>query len=215
MKINKGYIIGKGDDFFGKNYSELLEIVFNNINLIDDSYQIILSKNRVDNVTIIENDNFLNQNSKKEKILENNNIVQFWYQTKTDNIIGINDLSFYCYYKLKEFYSKDYMFGNPIFDLSLYNKNCFIQNHKDGYDNDQKRLCVILLYLNKDWEKGMGGELVITDLDGNKIEIEPKFGNFAILDFTSGNLEHEVKKITSDIFNRQTLISFMTKENVL
>ena len=54
---------------------------------------------------------------------------------------------------------------------------------------------------------------VVTFSNGDKIEVEPKFGNFAILDFISENLEHEVKKITSDIFNRKALISFMMKEN--
>ena len=41
-----------------------------------------------------------------------------------------------------------YDFGAPVFNLSVYNKGCFIENHRDGYDNDDKRLCVLLLYLN-------------------------------------------------------------------
>jgi hypothetical protein len=51
--------------------------------------------------------------------------------------------------------------------------------------------------------------LIITDLDGNKLEITPEFGNFAILDFTNANLEHEVKLITNPNFERKALISFI------
>jgi hypothetical protein len=40
----------------------------------------------------------------------------------------------------------------------------------------------------------MGGELIITDENNNKIEVTPEFGNFAILDFQNYNLKHEVKK---------------------
>lgn len=48
---------------------------------------------------------------------------------------------------------------------------------------------------------------------GNKIEVEPKFGNFVIFNFKESNLEHEVKKITDDNFIRKSLIQIITEEN--
>ena len=215
MKIDNGYIIGKGNDFFGEKYENLLEKVYVELPILEDNFEIILSKNEVNNVRIIQNDTFAIQNEKKEKFLNNKDIVQFWFQSKTNKIFGTNELGQYCYTKLREFYSNQYVFGPPAFNISIYNNGCFIKNHKDGYDNDDKRLCVIILYLNKDYEKGMGGELIISDENNNKIEIEPKFGNIAILDFITGNLEHEVKKVTSDIFNRKALIAFIMKEKNL
>jgi hypothetical protein len=59
----------------------------------------------------------------------------------------------------------------------------------------------------------MGGELIITDINGDKIEVEPKFGNFVIFNFKEANLEHEVKKVTDDNFIRKSLIQIITEEN--
>jgi hypothetical protein len=58
----------------------------------------------------------------------------------------------------------------------------------------------------------MGGELILTDLNGNKIEIEPKFGNFVIFNFKEENLQHEVKKITHDSFHRKSLIQLISEK---
>lgn len=213
MKNNTGYIIGKGSEFFGNKYEELLEKVYSKLDLLNDQYKIIYSKKEVHNVSIIPVETFKIQNLKKEELVKNEDIVQIWFETSTEHIQEIKNLSDYCYSKLRTFYSQKYLFSSPSFNYTLYNKDCFIANHKDGYDNYDKRLCVLLLYLNKDWEKGLGGELIITTNDGEKIEIEPTFGNIAILDFRTANLEHEVKKITSDIFNRKALVSFIMKED--
>lgn len=216
MKIDKGYIVGKGNDFFGLNYESLLnEFLNSNENVLENEFSIIYSLDRVDNVKITKHDSLLNQNIKKEELLKKPNLVQIWFETQVETNkeieIKLEKLSEYCHYKLINYYDNKLSFGKPFFQLSLYNKDCFIENHKDGYDSMDNRLCVIILYLNKDWENGMGGELIITDENGNKIIVEPKFGNFAIFDFTKANLEHEVKKIISETFNRKALISFMIK----
>ena len=97
-----------------------------------------------------------------------------------------------------------------MFEFTLYDKDCFIKDHNDGLD--PKRVCVLICYLSKDWEKGMGGELILTDLNGNKIEVEPKFGNFVIFNFKEENLQHEVKKITHDSFHRKSLIQLISEK---
>lgn len=214
MKIGKGYIIGNGIEFFGNEYEVLLDKVYNELSNIEDSFLIVSSENRVDNVKLITESRFAEQNKKKEEMLKNPSIVQIWFQSVPNPVTpSTPTLEMYCYDKLKEFYSKNYKFGSPSFNMSIYNKGCFIKNHIDGYSGNDNRLCVVILYLNKDWKKGMGGELIIKTEMGDSIEIEPVFGNFTILDFTTANLEHEVKPVLSEILNRRALISFMTKIN--
>jgi Rps23 Pro-64 3,4-dihydroxylase Tpa1-like proline 4-hydroxylase len=214
MKIGNGYIIGNGAQFFGDRYEELLNNVYNELSDIKDSFLIVTSENKVDNVKLIDSNTFAEQNIKKEEILKNPSIVQIWFQSVPNPVTpSTPTLEMYCYDKLKEFYSKNYKFGNPVFNMSIYNKGCFIKNHIDGYSGNDNRLCVVILYLNKDWKKGMGGELIVKTEMGDSIEIEPVFGNFTILDFTTANLEHEVKPVLSETPNRRALISFMTKNN--
>jgi hypothetical protein len=211
LDLNKSYYCGKGDDFFGEKYSTKLEIVYNNIKNYDEcDYQIVYSLDIVNNVNIVKPASFKTQQYfKNDILLKKENLAQVWFETN-QYLDLFNDVSMYCYNKLTNIYpSFNRKFGNPMFSLTIYDKDCFIKEHKDGDDDDKSRLCVVLLYLNKDWKKGMGGELIITDETNNKIEITPEFGNFAILDFQNYNLIHEVKPITDDNFHRKALISFI------
>ena len=87
-------------------------------------------------------------------------------------------------------------------DLTLYTKDGFIVPHEDGYD--EGRLCVILIYLNDDYQQGFGGKLKI----GDKELVEPKFGEVAILDFTKNNPKHEVLPVINENFKRYAFIKF-------
>lgn len=211
LYTGKGYYAGSGLEFFGKSYELLLnQYLTKIIDYKEFEYQIVYSLKEVYNVRLVPSNDFESQNKYKESVIEKHkDLAQIWFEHLYN---GSNDyalISNYCYSKLQELYpTSQYVFGNPSFNLTLYNKDCFIKNHKDGEDDDKLRICVVLLYLNKDWKKGDGGELVITDLSGNKLEITPEFGNFAILDFTNANLEHEVKPITNPNFERKALISF-------
>lgn len=211
LDLNKSYYCGNGNDFFGNEYSERLETAYTGVLQYKNfDYQIVYSLNAVDNVTIVPLKSFEEQITyKNDVILKKENLAQVWLEKNTP-INEFHSISDYCYLKLLELYpEQNRRFGGPSFSLTLYDKGCFIENHKDGDDADKSRLCVILLYLNKDWKKGMGGELIITDEHGKKLEITPEFGNFAILDFQNYNLKHEVKPIIDDNFHRKTLISFV------
>ena len=208
---DKSYYCGNGNDFFGKEYSERLENVYQSIeNYIDFDYKLIYSLERVNNVSIVPEASFKTQQYfKTDVVLKKQKLAQVWYEAKIPGN-ECNKISEYCFDKLSKLYpTQNRRFGNPIFELTLYDKDCFIENHKDGDDDDNDRLCVVILYLNKDWKNGMGGELIITDEHNNNLEITPEFGNFAILDFQNYNLKHEVKKITDDNFHRKALISFI------
>lgn len=87
-------------------------------------------------------------------------------------------------------------------DLTLYTKDGFIVPHEDGYD--EGRLCVILIYLNDDYQQGFGGKLKI----GDKELVEPKFGEVVILDFTKNNPKHEVLPVINENFKRFAFIKF-------
>lgn len=211
MQDRKSYYCGNGNEFFGNEYSKRLEEAYNGVlNYKDFNYQIVYSLNAVHNVTIVPPKPFNEQIFyKNEFISKKENLAQVWFE-KNNPINEFHSISDYCYLKLLELYpEQSKRFGGPSFSLTIYDKGCFIENHKDGDDDDKSRLCVVLLYLNKDWKPGMGGELIITDEHGNKLEITPEFGNFAILDFQNYNLYHEVKPITDDNFHRKTLISFI------
>jgi hypothetical protein len=214
---NKSYYFGNGDEFFGNAYSKRLEMVYDSIqNYKEFDYELIYSLKKVNNVSIVPLASFKTQQYfkndvvfKKHVVLKKQHLAQLWYQAQLPDNTS-NKISEYCFNKLCKLYTThSRRFGPPAFKLTLYDKDCFIENHKDGEDDEVDRLCVIILYLNKDWKKGMGGELIITDENDTKIEVTPEFGNFAILDFQNYNLNHEVKKITDDNFHRKALISFI------
>jgi hypothetical protein len=89
--------------------------------------------------------------------------------------------------------------------IAAYDEGCFIKKHRDGWSNN--RIFVILLYLNQEWPKENGGELLVYDKNGNVIDVTPNGPKLCVLDFTQNNLEHEVKEIISGV--RYNLVSFV------
>jgi Rps23 Pro-64 3,4-dihydroxylase Tpa1-like proline 4-hydroxylase len=88
--------------------------------------------------------------------------------------------------------------------IATYDNECHITKHKDGFN--YKRLFVILIYLNKEWEETNGGDLVIYTKNNDKISLTPKAPSVCVLDFTKNNLEHEVLKVIDG--TRYTYVSF-------
>lgn len=91
-------------------------------------------------------------------------------------------------------------------NITFFNKDCFIGKHADGVS--KRMICNILLYLSDDWTENCGGELVIEE----KYTQQPKFGNFAVIDFEDINPVHTVSRITSDTFNRYTILTGILKK---
>lgn len=201
-----GYIFGNGNEFFGPEYETILRKV------ADEDYQskrfcVFYSIGKVENVDRTQMMCYEDACKAKEQIIrEKENLVQIWlynYEYQERTIID------YVYPKLESVWS-DYKFLKNGFEFALYNKDCFIENHNDG--NHNKRICVLICYLSDNWSKEMGGELYITDLNGKKIEVEPKFGDFVIFNFKEANLQHEVKKILDDNFARRSIIQIINEE---
>ena len=109
------------------------------------------------------------------------------------------------YIKNSENYSDDYNGPNNIIkgtDVTMYLQDGYITPHEDGYD--EGRLCVMLMYMNEDYDYGYGGEIIVN----GELTVEPKEGNIVILDFLHNNIEHEVLPIIKNGFERFAFIKF-------
>ena len=112
----------------------------------------------------------------------------------------------YCYGK--EILDKIWEINRNLINVTNFTKDCYIEDHADG--GNPNMVCNILIYLNKDWQEGDGAELVIK----NKFKQQPKWGNFAVLDFTKHNPSHLVTTIENPNLNRfAVLTGVLLKEN--
>jgi Rps23 Pro-64 3,4-dihydroxylase Tpa1-like proline 4-hydroxylase len=92
--------------------------------------------------------------------------------------------------------------------LQFYDNGCEIKLHDDGQPHN--RICVFLYFLNNEWSESNGGYLILHDLNGNDIKVNPIFPNFVVLD-SDKNLFHEVEKVQNDI--KYNIVSFYAYEN--
>jgi hypothetical protein len=90
--------------------------------------------------------------------------------------------------------------------FTMYSNKCFLQNHQDGKVNG--RLCVVLIYLNEEYDESNGGVLI---LNGNE-KVLPKIGNIAILDLGKYDIEHQVTEVIGNQ-NRYCVLSFISLNN--
>ncbi len=97
---------------------------------------------------------------------------------------------------------------NSITKLQFYNEGCEIKLHDDG--RQPNRICVFLYFLNDEWSNDNGGHLILHDLNGNDIIVNPVFPNFVVLD-TDKNLFHEVEKVKKGI--KYNIVSFYSYED--
>lgn len=75
------------------------------------------------------------------------------------------------------------------FHLAHYPKGTFYKRHLDSFTDRPNRMISVIIYLNENWQKGDGGELMIYK-DDEEILIEP-IDNRCVI-FKSQELEHEV-----------------------
>ena len=147
------------------------------------------------------------------------NVWQIFYTLNNDNNDGCTTLGNlipiirelfesiieYCYGK--EILEKIWEINRNLINVTNFTKDCFIDNHSDG--GSPNMVCNILIYLNKDWKDGDGGELCIK----SKFTQQPKWGNFAVLDFVKDNPSHLVTPIITDINRFAVLTGVLLKEN--
>lgn len=82
------------------------------------------------------------------------------------------------------------------FHLAHYPKGSFYKRHLDQFAERNNRMISLIVYLNKDWKNGDGGELRIYPEGSEPLDLQPLF-NRCIL-FRSDTLEHEVLTANTD-----------------
>jgi len=77
------------------------------------------------------------------------------------------------------------------FHIAKYPAGSFYHRHLDQFHERTNRQITVLIYLNKNWQKGDGGELVIYK-NGEEIKVDPVAKRLLL--FKSDVIEHEVLK---------------------
>jgi hypothetical protein len=135
-------------------------------------------------------------------------IFQIWYWNGGD--INMNVENYYKPYfdKIARYFydiepTQQLKFNSQF---TMYGKDCFLQNHKDGKVDG--RLCVVLIYLNEEYDENNGGVLILNTNE----KVLPKIGNIAILDLSSFDIEHQVTEVIGEQ-NRYCVLSFISLKN--
>jgi len=74
------------------------------------------------------------------------------------------------------------------FHLTHYPKRGHYDKHLDQFNNRSNGTISMVIYLNKDWHKGGGGELEIFREDGSTVLVEPLEGRCVM--FKSADVPH-------------------------
>lgn len=77
----------------------------------------------------------------------------------------------------------------------------FYKRHLDAFKGEANRVLSLVTYLNPEWSKSDGGELVIYENSDDTVGriVFPEFGTLAV--FLSEEFEHEVKAATRDRYS--------------
>jgi len=142
----------------------------------------------------------------KDKII----IQQMWFFSDLNPIFGEKgeSVKFQNYVKkiVKYFFdfdeTQEYSFFAPMF--TYYDVGCRLQNHSDGRGTG--RICALLIYLNETYDEKDGGCLILN----NNEKVIPTFGQIAILDLQTFDIQHMVTEVTGGI-GRYAILSFIKK----
>jgi SM-20-related protein len=86
--------------------------------------------------------------------------------------------------------------------FACYEQGAFYQKHRDRFQSDNGRRLSLVLFLNKDWQRDDGGELLIFNPEDElKVlaSIAPQFGTLVIFD--SQRFPHEVRPTQKQRFS--------------
>lgn len=181
------------DEILDELYSNSLDNnLFNRIKVSHDS---------IANDTSIYLNDFHIHEIEKNKFIKDSNLKQIWHWKLENHNTNLNN---FLYDIFKEFY--DYVLDDLVIysTTTLFTKDCFIDLHRDGANND--RIAGILIYLNKNYDESNGGLLIIE----NEEKIIPEFGNVVLLDYTQNNVQHEVTKVIEK--DRRAICAFIHKK---
>ncbi len=113
----------------------------------------------------------------------------FWLEPQTNDVVQ-KALLERCD-QLKSAFNRTLFLGLNEFEghYAQYSAGGFYQRHLDSFSGDQSRMVSIVIYLNRNWQTGDGGELRVFTGDSH-IDVEPIAGT--LVAFMSRETEHEV-----------------------
>lgn len=93
--------------------------------------------------------------------------------------------------ELKQFLNREFFLGlkEMEFHFAVYPEGSYYKKHLDRFQRDSGRTISCVLYLNRDWKDGDGGQLRIYNNE-TYMDLNPVFGRFVC--FKSDEIEHEV-----------------------
>ena len=95
---------------------------------------------------------------------------------------------------LKDYLNRELYLGLTYYEshFAIYDDGGFYEKHLDAFKNSKNRVVTTVLYLNDNWDKDDGGELIIYDKNDKFLaEVIPKSNTLVI--FLSDKFPHEVK----------------------
>jgi len=104
--------------------------------------------------------------------------------------------------------NREFFLGINGFEVhyAVYEEGSFYKKHFDNFKGKNNRIVTILFYLNKDYKKEDGGELIIYK-DNKEYEILPKFRTMAT--FITKDILHEVKTANK---KRYSLVAWLRRD---
>ena len=96
---------------------------------------------------------------------------------------------------LKEHLNRELYIGISYYEshFAIYDRGDFYEKHLDSFKGSKNRVVTTVYYLNEEWSRNDGGELIIYDMDGKKLkEVTPKADVLVV--FLSDKFPHEVLK---------------------
>lgn len=151
----------------------------------------LIAQDKLSQAGIGQNQEFqVNQIYRKDKI--------FWLENPSDNEA---ERSFFELIDTLVIYLNRTCFtgiNSYEFHYALYEPGSFYRKHIDQFSKNDSRIFSIIFYLNEDWTKGDGGELVLY-IDDQLVKINPRNGQMIFFD--SAKLYHEVLDTTKSRYS--------------
>ena len=94
---------------------------------------------------------------------------------------------------LKEYLNRELYLGLTYYEshFAIYSEGDFYETHLDSFKNSKNRVVTTVYYLNDDWKKEDGGELVVYDEENNFLaKVTPEANTLVV--FMSEKFPHEV-----------------------
>lgn len=94
---------------------------------------------------------------------------------------------------LKEYLNRELYLGLSYYEshFAIYDEGDFYETHLDAFKNSKNRVVTTVYYLNENWDKDDGGELVVYDEDNNFLKkVTPESDTLVV--FLSDKFPHEV-----------------------